>query len=656
MSLAINKLETVRINEPLVNINEKLYWGILKGGVRSSYKVLSSTTFDNSSATWSAPPPNPNTFVDRRVFLKVPVTISFTGTATSGNLLQAGYDAFRDHPLASVMNTVDMTLNNQSFSANISDYIKALRMYHDGCKKLNIRELSMTPSYPDQSQDYADLVGYTRNPLGTFGDSLSNSEIPRGSFPVVVNNTSSTATVSANITEELFLSPLIFGNSKEQPGFIHLQTFQLTINWSTSLSYMWSHASNPNVTISTVSVSLGQPQLLFRYVTPLSTQIIPRHVEYDFIEIQRYPTTGTALASGASATISSSNIQLNTIPRMIYIFARKQNSDLSYTDTDSFMAINSISLQWENQSGLFAECNQELLYNIARKNGVNRSYIEWIGGDFPLYNLAGSIKGIGSVLALELGTDIGLKELEAPGMIGTYQLQMNVNITNPHPTDTITPTLYVVVSNEGLLTFEDNSAIRQIGIISQSDVLNAKEMMGIDYNDLTYMSGAGNIFHDFKRILTNIVSKVKPFIKQALPYAKKGIELAERFVGDGANVGGACAGAYAGAYGDGYFGKVTKDEEGIIDGCVDPSRYYLKPIIRRGKQQLVCVPIKNEKKVRKCANVKPKKCSKNKNLVCVRSKLGKEFYRCQPKKYKKGSAMVGGELIDRYELEKRLMQ
>ena len=60
-------------------------------------------------------------------------------------------------------------------------------------------------------------------------------------------------------------------------------------------------------------------------------------VTYPYYNVERYPTTGTSILAGASQTINSANIQLNSVPHRMYILARKQNSDVTLNDTDTFL-------------------------------------------------------------------------------------------------------------------------------------------------------------------------------------------------------------------------------------------------------------------------------------------------------------------------------
>lgn len=529
MSLSLNKIKVIKVVDPMLNFNEENIYAILKGGDRVSWKPIISTSYSNSSATFSSPPPSPKISVNRHVKLFQPVTIDYIGNCELGQLLlQSQYTSPRAYPLSTNMNTLQIDLNNTSFSINMSDTIQALLRYHNP-DSLSDGNMSTTPSQMDNTQQYSDSTNSNFNPMSSVLDSsLSQGSMGRGAFPLVsqVNNISTgignptTAQQVYNFCEDLFLSPLLFGTESQESGFIGLQTFQLTINWLNDLSRMISH--NPALTTFTsITVTLGQPVLLFQYKTPNLMDKLPLYKNYPYYEIQRYPTdANAAILPGSSVILSSSNIQLNSIPRMLYIYARKRNSDLTYLDSDAFFSIEKISVNWANNSGLLSNATKRDLYAMSKKNGCNLNWNEW-SGETTYFNSGGTVQQInliGSVLAIEFSTDLAVAVDECSGLNGTFQLQYTITLVN-RSSSSITPTLYTVVSNEGVFTIENNSAYSQIGVVSRQDVLNAQKQQGIDYNHLKYMSGA-SFFKSLSKGLKKIYKKAVPVVKKATKITK----------------------------------------------------------------------------------------------------------------------------------------
>ncbi len=485
------KPEEVAIYDPIISGRPKELFPVLKGGVETTERTFTSSTFSNSSTQFSVPPPNPSTFVSRRFMLKQPVTITITGTTTDNVLIyQTGYSGFRQSPLASIMQTLDVVLNGQSVSLNMNDVIKPLLLYHNNERDLNERELSMSPLLRDQSQQYADLTTSNRNPLEGYATTGPRAAQGRGAFSYDTFDVSGgpdTVVITATLTEELYLSPLLFGGVRDQ-GFIGLQKIDLNFTWDNNLDKIWSHtlADTEDDGTYAIDVVLEAPSILFRYVTPPLNFVMPPFMQYSYNEIQRYPTSQGALASGASfSQMASSNIQLNSIPRYIYLFARERNADFTFDATDSYMGIDKCQINWNNNNALLSNATVQQLYDISRKNGVDLAWNEWSA--IPSFSTLGNgvkeISGIGGVLCLEFGTDIGLREDEAPGMIGTYNLQVVLDITNrsDHEQDI---TMYIITIIPGIFSIYQNSASKRIGLLSKSDVINAKTKGGLGYYDL----------------------------------------------------------------------------------------------------------------------------------------------------------------------------
>ena len=555
MSLALNPLEPVRVMDPRVNFSSQREYAVLTGGEQVSWKPYMSTSYSNSAWNFSAPPPSPLICVDPKVYVTVPVQINFTGTTTnpSNTILNNGFDALRAFPLSQIIQTLTVRLNNSAASINLSDVIGAILRYNTP-QKIKEFDFSGCPTMQDYYQNYSDGTGTVRNPLDNFG---SNSwETTRGGFPYcTVNNapfvnttpgtTVGTAAVTCVITEPIFLSPFLFGKgSTSKNGFIGVQTMDFQFVLSNALSRIWSHDNSGGTVLSNITVNFGQPALLFNYITPKLLEPIPSALSYSYMVVDRYPTdNNSSVAPNTSVTIESNNIQLNSIPRRVYIYARKRNADLTFTDTDTFFALNSVSIQYNNQSGLLSSATAQDLYNISKRNGVNLSWAEYSGGAYSTaiitapptisnqgvpvtFNSLGTQGAIptglvGSVLCLDLGIDIGLDSLHASGEIFTSQFQIKCNFTNINQTQSIIPTLYLVFISEGIWTIENLNSIAQIGVLSKTDILNAHQQPPINYKATNNVYGG-----DFLADLRRFGHKLMHGLKTAAPYLKTAADVA----------------------------------------------------------------------------------------------------------------------------------
>jgi len=567
MSLAVDPLHSVKAIDPRVNFDRQKYL-IQQGASQATFKRVISSSYSSNSVQFTCPPPNVNVAVDRKVFIEFPVRLTFRGTLASGTqwsptntLVRLGStDALRSYPLSKVCSTVQVVLNNFTVTTNIGDYSDALLHYNN---ELDTRcfELSGTPTMLDTMQKYSDFttLGTARNVLASYGE--NSTENARGGFsrctlvpnstepgvpPVNGSNpdgTNAFETWDVVIIEPLFISPLLFGQ-RESMGLYGIQTFDITLNLS-DLSYMWSHAVVPGGnTISTIvgnvggAAGNGAPSAHFCYLTPQVNQLLsPNCVyTYPYYSIDRYPTqqgnTG-GVAPGSSTTFSSNNVQFSSIPRRVYVFLRRPTAFGSagvadFTTTDTYFRIDAVSVNFNNKSGLLSGADSFDLYHMSVRNGLQCSWDQWR-------------KYQGSILCLDFARDMSLGPLEVPGILGTYQFQINVTGTNLNPTDTIAPQLMVVSVSEGTFTVDKQTSMGQIGIVAPEEVLNDHSIKMADYYMATkganYFGGAfmDSVKKYGKKALSGLNS-ILPALSAAAPFlpgsavTTPALKLAEKYI------------------------------------------------------------------------------------------------------------------------------
>lgn len=525
MSLSFQPLKAVEVRDPRTIIDNQRDYAILKAGSQTTWKQYTTTSVSQSSIQFSCPPPSGGIIVDRKMYFYLPVKLTFTGIPPVGQtLLQANRDAPRAYPIASSIDTFQATINNQSVSINIADIVHAMLHFNTDAKLKN-RDYSMTPTCPDQSQQYGDLFDSIRSPLQNYGDSNDESVMGRGGFNYVITanpvstGVSLTATVEMAVCEPIFLSPFYWGMSNES-GFFNVNTMDFNLTFlGTAANRMWSHddIGGTNV-ITSASVTFGgltggptsfanglgnQPLMLFNYITPQETQVLSPNmaISYPYFDVQRYPTDyGSAVTAGSMVTMNSNNIQLSSIPRRLYIYIRERNNDLysNPSHTDTFFQINQITVQWQNKNGLLASASPLQLYEMSLKNHCNMSWTQWYGG--PVYkpgSVSSTMGTIGSIVCIEFATDIGLDSLDAPGKLSQSMLQVSVNAVNVS-NHSISPTLYIVPVLEGTFTIEGlGRASTNIGVISSQDILDAKSSPFVNYKDVEHVNG-GNFLSGLK--------------------------------------------------------------------------------------------------------------------------------------------------------------
>ena len=517
MSLAASHLEVVPAKEASLAIDKETKYAAMMSGSQISYREVVSTSYSNTQASFNCNPPSPSICVDRNVLYKQPVTLTFQGTSAPGaRLLQSGFDAFRAMPLHSIMNNLQLQINNSKLTVEASEIIHEMQRMHSN--EDDSEEFSLSPSLSDQSQEYADLAAppTNRNPLAQYGEKFG---LPcRGGFPyTAINNPvdGTTATVSADLCEALQISPLLFAGYSGK-GLFRVQNMQVQINFDADLARLWSHSAGSGSTITSITVELGQPSLLLKFITPPATMSLPTSVGYDYRDVEVYTTElGSDLAPGAQADLVSNNIQLNVVPSHLLIFAKERRGNRSYTTTDSWLPPQSLSMSWANQNGIFSGADQRELYKISKDNGLRMSFTEWSAGStyFESGSSSTEIRGVGGFMAVSFGKDIPMQDVStATGVPGSFNLQVRMRVENRNQSRSISPALYIVPVYAGLLTIENNQTIVQSAVLSQQDVLNAaREAESGSYVDMADASSGGSFWADVSRNL----SKALPYVKKA---------------------------------------------------------------------------------------------------------------------------------------------
>jgi hypothetical protein len=403
-------------------------------------------------------------------------------------------------------------------------------------------DYSMTPSYQDSYQVYSEGHLAINSPLANYADYNAGSQMPRGGFPyyVVANpvgdgTNTRTSIIDIAFCEPLYLSPMYFGQGNA-PGFYNVVTYDANITFiSQAANRFWSHDPTLAGSFASTSFTFGgvnggptsplfggtQPLLMFNYITPQETQIIPHNmpITYSYFDIIRFPTDFSSVPAGVTQQYSSNNIQLNSVPRRMYIYMRQRNSDLfaSANNTDTFFAINNISLQFQNKSGLLASANALQLYQMCVKNHCKQSFTEWCGG--PVFSgilNAGQVGTVGGVVCIEFATDIGLDSLQAPGVLSQSQLQLTLTAKNVSSV-AIQPTLYIVCVLEGSFTIQSiGQCSTNIGVITPTDILDCNQSKWVNYQDVQRVNG-GDFFSglkDFGTKLWNFATKAHDFVKE----------------------------------------------------------------------------------------------------------------------------------------------
>jgi len=524
----MSDFKTVLVRDSVIgDITSDLDFAVKSGASQTTFQRFAATSASNSSLIYSIQVPSENVVIGRDILITSGLSFTLTATGVPVGVLAFNYgstDALQAFPLASLMTTATAQINNTAVSVNLQDILPSLLRMN------NSRELyrfnSTTPSLPDQAYArYANAVGTNNNPLAGYANaSYDLDQVPRGSHPVSINvvhtpfiggvpqptDASLQSTdlldtwvieVSTIVAEPLFLSPFIFGDPEfNQQGLLGINNMTFTFNIDATCKRMFSSstpfltsirlgtAANPNGFTSTTQIAgimnqPANPAMLLKFLSTQPSDLIETKNVVPYMDFPRYITSSqntTSVAPQASASLTSSNLQINQIPDLFIITVRKPMSSQTIQDASAFFAINNISINLNNQSGLLSSASTYDLWRMSVKNGSVQSWREFSG----VANVAVGGTGVGavvnttgSVLIINPAYDLSLPDYITCGSLGNYNFQFQMGATNTLSAvggANITPEVCCITVNSGILTTQQGVSAIYTGILTKEMVLNAK--------------------------------------------------------------------------------------------------------------------------------------------------------------------------------------
>lgn len=346
----------------------------------------------------------------------------------------------------------------------------------------------------------------------------------------------------AELIEPLIgLSPFTYGNNQfNKAGLVGINSMNIVLNIDGTLSRLlgtsaimtqgsgsgfsvkagWTTASG-----ATADTKLfDKASLLVNFLSSQPTDLIPARNIVPYVDLPRYITSASgSIASAAytvaatggtfrllptTANIVSSNIQLNQLPDYFIIAARIPPTNPTYypsgkamSAAPSFMAINSISVNLNNTSGLLSSASSTDLYRISVSNHSNQTFSAWSGSflsdeginDDGTRTQAKEYPSVGSVLVLNPAKDLSLPDYLSSGSLGSFNFQFTLGVSNYHViTTAFTPEIVVIAVNSGIFTTIAGSSNIFTGLLTKSMVLDAKKEGAEDpINSVQYERMAG---------------------------------------------------------------------------------------------------------------------------------------------------------------------
>lgn len=500
----------------------------LQGAADILYKQWNAAAVSNSGFQFTCPTPQSGLEIDRQIMLLTPVrlTLSMEDVPAGSYLLNPNLCNIRSYPIQKAASSIRLTLNNNTVSIAIGDILSALENFNTSPILKNL-EYSTTATYGcGQSQKFNNLPEGSRSELSVYINSICGIAPQAFPFTIVSATTpvgpsagTATAVVDFVSCENLFISPLYWGNADDNvQAFVGIETLNMDIEFQNNSGFRMIAIDNADLTIPlgsgaiTVSTQFHfqnsdnftyadkTPKLLMQYIRP---QIqLPKGTKsaYSYYQVDQFKSTHTAaIAAAAQDVIVSKEITLPRLPSKIFVFARKPSSvflENPFTP-DCFMGIENLSIIWNTRNCL-SSAHKTQLYQISVKNGVQMDYTSWSG--LGINNAQSAALGFGTAAQQFGGTgslvcvdplDLGLSDDMSQYPEHQISIQVNATVKNI-ATDSFVPELFVVTLSDGILEIADGIVSTRLGVTDTviPDAIKGKQGELVSTRKAGYLGGA----------------------------------------------------------------------------------------------------------------------------------------------------------------------
>jgi hypothetical protein len=533
----MNDIQKLSVYDARIVQNQAKY-AVDKGALSNTSTSFTAISQTASQFTFNVTVPSQNVFLDRAIdweaecYLSMDVLVAGTpaGTEVGTPVVVFGRDvALAPFPLHQLVSTMQASINDTSVVLNTQDVLNVLLRLTDYKKNRMVRTC---PTMLDKFQNYSDANGAIGSPIASYVDAVDYDNVPNGAYydvefttpcPPTTADLNKTYTVDFKFksTEKLVLSPFIFAGSHEQEtGLFGLNSVQFVFNIGSSLLSRVvrnnpSGAALNGRTISNVrfqTVPFRNSKITCTFLTPSLDLKLPERSVVNYMEFPRYITNSLAniTAGQKELEVQSNNIVLPMIPDMLIVYARGMQKAGSgpYAGTiggptvgDYFLPIEKITINFDNYSGLLSSHTKQQLYAMSVHNGLEMDYNTWSGFG-KSSTAAGNIPLVGGPLLLKFGNDIALQASQAPGLLGNFNLQYNVKVSNQTSSD-LDVVLYTIAVNSGFFETVAGSS-RIVRGVTEAEVISAPMIEDSSREGLSRVVGGG-----FFGRLGNILSKAK---------------------------------------------------------------------------------------------------------------------------------------------------
>ena len=506
-----SSFNTVVVRDSRINdVSTKIDYIVSKGAAQNNYQHIKSTSAGVTNVNFAVTVPSENILVDRNITISAKPTFRVTipvGVAVNTIVFKYGAtEALNQFPLNSLFTNATATINQASFSVNTQDMLHTLiRMSDD-----EVMSKYNCPYMSDKGfRAYSDMSLLESNPLAGF-DKAKGSVVPRGSHPIefsiivtrngaaaspAVTHANTGAQILAALTSGhvgdswtidisfqsteplLFLSPFLAGEgNNNSAGLYGVRNMDFVFNIDTSAKRLLCSGSTVPMTVQLTV--MDECYLNLNYLSTQASDLLSSRNVVPFSDYSRFLTkSDKVLGNGNVAfpnthtdSINAHAVQLSQIPNRIYVVARKPINTQTMKDSNAFLAIEGISINFNNVAGILANANAHDLYKLSIANGSKQDLYEFLGAASIANGLTKNTTG--SILVINPARDLSLPDYLSNGSIGQYSFQANVRVRNLD-VGNVTPEILIIAEYDGFFLTEAGQSMKQTGLLTKDLVVNA---------------------------------------------------------------------------------------------------------------------------------------------------------------------------------------
>ena len=137
-----------------------------------------------------------------------------------------------------------------------------------------------------------------------------------------------------------------------------------------------------------------------------------------------------------------------------------------------------------------------------------------------------------------MGKDVGLNDSEAPGLMGSYNIQVEITFKNQDTAIYLKPEFVMCTCSDGVFSIGPNTARASLGNLSQEQILKAHSAGEMEMHHETYASMEGGSFwSSLKNIVHKVATVASPIVSAIAPEFSGIVQGVKQLSGSGRSQG-----------------------------------------------------------------------------------------------------------------------